>query len=69
MTRDPDRKRLEDLLAALGIDRPEARLAENLEAYADILEAIRALRGLDLTDRHPAVVFRPSRDGGPEGAA
>lgn len=43
----------------LGLDVPEDRLAHDLRAYADVLEAIRKLRELDLTDVHPAVVFDP----------
>ncbi|MGQ9364899.1 hypothetical protein [Azospirillum sp. ST 5-10] len=44
----------------LGVALPPERLAADLRAYADILEAIRALRTLDLTDTHPAVVFDPT---------
>ena len=40
-----------------GVD--DARLAENLEAYRDILAEIQKLRSLDLTDVHPAVVYDP----------
>ena len=42
-----------------GLDLPEERIESNLRAYADILQAIRKLRELDLTDVHPAVVFDP----------
>lgn len=42
-----------------GLDLSEERLASDLWAYADILQAIRKLRELDLTDVHPAVVFDP----------
>ncbi len=47
----------EDLL---GIDLPEERLAGNLRAYREILDALRKLRGLDLTGVHPAVTFDPT---------
>ena len=44
----------------LGIDLPPERLAENLAAFARILEEIGTLRNLDLTDIHPSVVFDPT---------
>ena len=44
----------------LGVDFTTDRLAENLQAFEDILSAIRKLRELDLTDVHPAVTFDPS---------
>ena len=44
----------------LGIDLPPERLQHDLAAYGDILEHIRKLRELDLTDVHPAVVFEPT---------
>ncbi len=44
----------------LGIDLPPERLAENLAAFARILEEIRKLRALDLTDIHPSIVFDPT---------
>jgi hypothetical protein len=44
----------------LGIDLPPDRLAENLAAFARILEEIGKLRGLDLTDIHPSIVFDPT---------
>ena len=44
----------------LGIDLPPERLAENLAAFARILEEIGKLRKLDLTDIHPSVVFDPT---------
>ncbi|HTI80753.1 MAG TPA: DUF1028 domain-containing protein [Acetobacteraceae bacterium] len=43
----------------LGIDVPPQRRAELLAAFGAISAEIRRLRGLDLTDIHPAVVFRP----------
>jgi hypothetical protein len=44
----------------LGLDLPEDRLLHDLTAFADIAEAIRKLRSLDLTDVHPAVVCDPT---------
>ena len=44
----------------LGVDFTSDRLAENLQAFEDILGAIRKLRELDLTDVHPAVTFDPA---------
>jgi hypothetical protein len=44
----------------LGIELPPEHLAENLAAFARILEEIRKLRTLDLTDIHPSVVFDPT---------
>ena len=43
----------------LGVNFAPDRLKENLETFKDILEAIEKLRGLDLTEVHPAVVFDP----------
>jgi len=53
----------------LGLDLPPERLKEGLDAYRDILQHIRKLRELDLTDVHPAIVFVPTwpyRAGGVE---
>ena len=44
----------------LGVDVTPQRLTENLASYRDILEEIRKLRALDLTDVHPAIVFEPT---------
>lgn len=44
----------------LGLNLPPERLAEVLQAYADILGEIRKLRTLNLTDEHPAVIFEPT---------
>ncbi len=49
----------EELKALLGIDCPDSRLEENLEAYQVILGEIEKLRTLDLTDVHPAIVYDP----------
>jgi hypothetical protein len=44
----------------LGIDLTAERLAENLDAYRTILDEIRKLRLLDLTDVHPTIIFEPT---------
>ena len=48
------------LREVLGIGPEGARLRENLAAYRAILEELKKLRSLDLTDIHPAVVFDPT---------
>jgi hypothetical protein len=50
---------LELLKEILGTEVPDSRLAEILEAYRAILVEIQKLRGLDLTDVHPAIVYDP----------
>jgi hypothetical protein len=47
-------------LDLMGIGPESERLGENLAAYRTILDEIRKLRTLDLTDIHPIVVFDPS---------
>jgi len=47
----------------LGLDLTEERLDADLQVFEDISEAIRTLRERDLTEVHPAVVFRPDRGG------
>jgi hypothetical protein len=47
-------------LDLLGIGPEDERLGENLAAYRFILDEIRELRTLDLTDIHPAVIFDPT---------
>lgn len=42
-----------------GLDLDDARLAEVAAAFAEIQAEIERLRGLDLGETHPAVVFRP----------
>jgi hypothetical protein len=44
----------------LGIGPDGERLRENLAAYRVILEELKKLRSLDLSDIHPAVVFDPT---------
>jgi hypothetical protein len=43
-----------------GIGPEGERLRENLTAYREILEELKKLRSLDLSDIHPAVVFDPT---------
>ncbi len=44
----------------IGVDLPDAELAEELAAFADIAAAIRRLRTLDLTEIHPVVIYDPT---------
>jgi hypothetical protein len=44
----------------IGLDVPEERRAELLNAFETIAVEIRKLRALDLGDLHPAVVFDPT---------
>lgn len=44
----------------LGIELDEARRAEIVEAYSSILDEIKKLRALNLTDVHPSVIFEPT---------
>lgn len=44
----------------LGVTLTPERLAENLESYRTVLDEIRKLRELDLTEVHPAVIFEPT---------
>jgi putative NADH-flavin reductase len=44
----------------LGVDLTPERLEHDLEAFRTILEELRKLRALDLTDIHPAVIFEPT---------
>ena len=58
---DASRKPLPDPYKdILGVDFTPERLDENLQAFEDILNAIRKLRELDLTDVHPVVIFDPA---------
>ncbi len=36
------------------------RLKQNLASYTEILEEIKKLRALDLTNVHPAIIFEPT---------
>ena len=45
----------------LGLDLSEDRIDADLQAFQDISQAIRKLRERDLTNVHPAVIFRPDR--------
>lgn len=44
----------------LGLDLPPERQAAVVAAYRDILANLEALRTLDLTDVHPAILFEPT---------
>jgi putative NADH-flavin reductase len=44
----------------MGVDFTPERLGENLQAFAGILEAIKKLRELDMTNVHPSVIFDPT---------
>lgn len=50
---------MDTLRKVLGIDLPDEELRALLAAYEDIGREIGKLRGLDLTDVHPAVIFDP----------
>lgn len=54
-----ERTKLDPFRDIIGLDLPPDRLEELVAQYADILAAIARLRELDLTEVHPAVVFRP----------
>ena len=44
----------------LGLDLPPDRQAAVVAAFRDILANLEALRALDLTDVHPAIIFEPT---------
>jgi uncharacterized Ntn-hydrolase superfamily protein len=44
----------------LGVDLSPERRVEILRSYSGILDAVKKLRTLDLTETHPAVVFDPT---------
>jgi uncharacterized Ntn-hydrolase superfamily protein len=50
---------LEMLVEALGVELEKERRAAVLAAFQPVAQEIAKLRGLDLTDVHPAVVFSP----------
>ena len=50
-------KDLDLIKDVLGISRPLDRIEENQQSYKDILEEIKKLRTLDLSNEYPAVVF------------
>ena len=60
MTNTSEKPPLDPYKDILGVDFTPERLDENLQAFADILNAICKLRELDLTDVHPAVIFDPA---------
>jgi hypothetical protein len=58
---DPDPNQpLDPYADILGLELPPERLTEVLEAFRGVLEEIRKLRGLDLTDIHPSIIFEPT---------
>ncbi len=68
MTESSNKPSLDPYKDIIGVDFTPERLDENLQAFADILKAIRKLRELDLTEVHPAVIFDPT-DGYDDGTA
>ncbi len=68
MTDSSTRPPLDPYRDILGVDFTPERLDDNVQAFEDILNAIRKLRELDLTDVNPAVVFDPA-DGYEDGEA
>ena len=59
MTEPKARPRPDPYRDILGLDVTPERLEENLAAFADILVELQKLRGLDLTEVHPSVIFDP----------
>ena len=56
----PERRKMKDLdliKDILGISLPLDRIEENQQSYKVILEEIKKLRTLDLSNEYPAVVF------------
>ena len=56
----PD-QRLDPFRDIMGVDFDAERLRETIEAFAPVLDEIRKLRSLDLSDVQPAVVFDPTQ--------
>ena len=44
----------------LDVQVDPARLKQNLASYSEILEEIKKLRAVDLTDIHPAIICEPT---------
>lgn len=44
----------------IGLELPDAELAQEIAAFADIAAAIRRLRELDLAEVHPVVIYDPT---------
>jgi len=63
MTERWTKSKIDAFKEILGLDLSEDRIDADLQAFKDISEAIRMLRERDLTDVHPAVIFRPDRGG------
>jgi uncharacterized Ntn-hydrolase superfamily protein len=53
--------RIDELVRWIGIEFADDRIAHNLSVYRAILAEIDKLRTLDLSDRHPAIVFDMTR--------
>ena len=51
---------LDPYLDILGVDLPPDRLDEVLDLFRSVLDEIRKLRELDLTDVHPCIIFEPT---------
>jgi uncharacterized Ntn-hydrolase superfamily protein len=54
-------ERIDALARWIGIEFADDRIAHNLSVYGTILAEIDKLRTLDLSDRHPAIVFDIAR--------
>jgi hypothetical protein len=44
----------------LGLNVDESRRAEVVAAYVSVLDEIKKLRELNLTDIHPSIIFEPT---------
>lgn len=60
MTEMSKKSSLDPYKDILGVDFTPERLDENLQAFEGILEAIKKLRELDMTNVHPSVIFDPT---------
>jgi len=57
----PSGQSIDQLTRWLGVEFADDRIAHNLSVYRTILTEIDKLRTLDLSDRHPAIVFDMAR--------
>jgi hypothetical protein len=58
---DPESNRpLDPYADILGLELPPERLAEVLDAFRGVLEELRKLRALNLTDIYPSIIFEPT---------
>ena len=67
MTNEDAAAALDPFRDILGIALSEERLAEILRLHAAILDELKKLRALDLTEVHPAIIFDPTLGYDPEG--